>query len=114
MEPVDRRQEIDCDDPTCRFHVGFAITRNDRENVFGSATHFDGGEPFSGAGRHRVAIRLPELPLLSGDYVLSVYVLDDTGLQVLDMAEGIRPFRVLQNRREFGFVWLPHQWERNG
>ena len=114
FQPVRIVFEIDCDDPTCRFHVGFAITRNDRENVFGSATHFDGGEPFSGAGRHRVAIRLPELPLLSGDYVLSVYVLDDTGLQVLDMAEGIRPFRVLQNRREFGFVWLPHQWERNG
>ncbi|MGC9456462.1 MAG: ABC transporter ATP-binding protein [Halothiobacillaceae bacterium] len=96
-----------------RFHVGFAITRNDRENVFGSSTQFDPDrEPMQGAGMHRVSIRLPGLPLLSGDYLLSVYVLDDTGLQVIDMAEGIRPFRVQQKLREFGFVYMTHHWER--
>lgn len=106
--------DIDCRDPACRFHVGFAITRNDRENVFGSATHFhDPDAPLCGVGRHRVAVRIPDLPILSGDYALSVYLLDDTGLQVLDMAETIRPFRVLQSRREFGFVYLPHSWERS-
>ncbi len=105
--------EVDCDDPATRFHVGFAITRNDRENVFGSATHFERPDaPISGVGRHRIAVRIPDLPLLSGDFLLSVYILDDTGLQVLDMAEGIRPFRVLQGRREFGFMYMPHHWER--
>ncbi|MBL8445685.1 MAG: ABC transporter ATP-binding protein [Zoogloeaceae bacterium] len=107
--------EVDIFDPDCRFHIGFAITRNDRENVFGSATHFDFPEQaFSGSGLHRIAVRIPDLPLLSGDYMLSVYLLDDTGLQVIDMAEAIRPFRVLQTKREFGFMYMPHQWERQG
>lgn len=107
--------EIDSFDAGCRFHVGFAITRNDRENVFGSATHFEHpDQPFSGVGQHRIAVRIPDLPLLSGDYMLSVYLLDDTGLQVIDMAEAIRPFRVLQTKREFGFMYMPHHWERQG
>lgn len=107
--------EIDSFDPACRFHVGFAITRNDRENVFGSATHFEHPEQaFCGVGQHRIAVRIPDLPLLSGDYMLSVYLLDDTGLQVIDMAEAIRPFRVVQTKREFGFMYMPHHWERQG
>ncbi|MDD3609745.1 MAG: ABC transporter ATP-binding protein [Halothiobacillaceae bacterium] len=94
------------------FHVGFAITRNDHENVFGSSTHFPRpDQPLMGLGPHRVSVRFPELPLLSGDYRLSIYVLDDTGLQVLDAAEGIRAFRIHQRRREFGLVYLPHVWE---
>lgn len=94
------------------FHVGFAITRNDKENLFGSATHFVRPQaPLAGPGPHRVAIRFPAFPLLSGDYLLSVYVLDDTGLQVFDMAEQVSPFRVLHAGREFGIVHLPHEWE---
>jgi lipopolysaccharide transport system ATP-binding protein len=101
--------ESHCDD--LPFHVGFAIIRNDKENVFGSSTHFVRAHPLQGKGSHRVVLRFPEFPLLSGDYLLSVYVLDDTGLQVIDMAESIRPFRVLHRRKEFGFVHLPHTWE---
>ena len=94
------------------FHVGFAIVRNDKENVFGTSTHFHSPKnPLQGLGKHRVALRFPAMPLLSGDYLLSVYILDDTGIQVIDMAEGIRPFRVHHRGREFGFVHLPHEWE---
>ncbi|MFZ5580740.1 MAG: ABC transporter ATP-binding protein [Pseudomonadota bacterium] len=94
------------------FHVGFAIIRNDKENVFGTSTHFARPQPpMRGTGRHRIALRFPSFPLLSGDYLLSVYVLDDTGLQVIDMAESIRPFRVHHRGREFGFVHIPHEWE---
>ena len=65
-----------------------------------------------GRGEHRLRLRFPRLPLLSGEYLWSVYVLDDTGLQVLDMAECIHPFRILnRNGREFGLVRLPHEWE---
>ena len=53
----------------------------------------------------------PRLPLLSGEYLWSVYVLDDSGIQVLDMAELIQPFTVLnQKHREFGVAWLEHEW----
>lgn len=94
------------------FHVGFSIVRPDRDNVFGSSTQFLGSRPpLRGIGSHRLRIRFPRLPLLSGEYLWSVYTLDDTGLQVLDMAELTQPFTVLnQNHREFGLVWLEHEW----
>ena len=94
------------------FHVGFSIVRPDKDNVFGSSTQFLADRPaLRGAGPHCVRVRFPQLPLLSGEYLWSVYTLDDTGLQVLDMAELIQPFTVLnRERREFGLVWLAHDW----
>lgn len=112
FQPLRLVFEVESHDASRPFHIGFAITRNDRENVFGSSTQFiAGAAPRRGAGIHRCAVSFPQLPLLSGDYRFSVYVLDDTGLQVLDMAEGVRPFRVLHSGREFGIVHLPHTWD---
>lgn len=95
------------------FHVGFAIVRPDRDNVFGTSTRYrKGGAPLQGVGTHLVRVKFPRLPLLSGEYLWSVYVLDDTGLQVLDMAELIQPFKVLNlTHQEFGLTWLNHEWK---
>jgi lipopolysaccharide transport system ATP-binding protein len=94
------------------FHVLFAIVRPDKDNVFGTSTQFrTDGRPLQGVGTHRLRARFPRLPLLSGEYLWSVYVLDDSGIQVLDMAELIQPFTVLnQKHREFGVTWLEHEW----
>ncbi len=94
------------------FHVLFAIVRPDKDNVFGTSTQFRaGGQAITGSGAHRIRVRFPRLALLSGEYLWSVYVLDDTGIQVLDMAELIQPFTVLnQKHREFGVTWLEHEW----
>lgn len=94
------------------FQVLFAIVRPDKDNVFGTSTQFRGdGAPLRGAGAHRIRMRFPRLALLSGEYLWSVYVLDDSGIQVLDMAELIQPFTVLnQKHREFGVTWLEHEW----
>lgn len=94
------------------FHVLFAIVRPDKDNVFGTSTQFRaGGKPLQGMGTHRIRMRFPKLPLLSGEYLWSLYVLDDSGIQVLDMAELIQPFTVLnQQHREFGVSWLDHEW----
>ena len=94
------------------FHVGFSIVRPDKDNVFGSSTQFQKSQPvMQGVGSHLVRVHFPRLPLLSGEYLWNVYTLDDTGLQVLDMAELIQPFTVLnQSVREFGIVWLEHEW----
>lgn len=94
------------------FHVGFSIVRPDKDNVFGTSTHFlTSRQAMRGVGQHRVRVKFPRLPLLSGEYLWSVYTLDDSGLQVLDMAELIQPFTVLnQKHREFGLVWLEHEW----
>ncbi len=94
------------------FHVMFAIVRPDKDNVFGSSTQFRGdGAPLRGMGTHRIRVRFPRLALLSGEYLWSAYVLDDSGFQVIDMAELIQPFTVLNEKhREFGVTWLEHDW----
>lgn len=94
------------------FHVGFAIVRPDKDNVFGTSTRFlPSRPPLRGVGMHQLRVRFPKLALLSGEYLWSVYTLDDTGLQVLDMAELIQPFTVLNHtHREVGLVWLAHEW----
>ena len=94
------------------FHVAFSIVRPDKDNVFGTGTHLR-TEPqaLCGLGKHVVRVRIPSIPLLSGQFLWSVYVLDNSGFQVIDMAESIQPFTVLnQTKREFGLVWLDHQW----
>ncbi len=94
------------------FHVSIAIIRKDKENIFGTGTQFDFIEaPLKGEGVHRVSLNFPKLLLLSGDYALSAYVLDDTGIQVLDMAENICPFRVINPSRLFGIAHIPYQWK---
>lgn len=94
------------------FHVLFSIVRPDKENVFGTSTQFRSPmKPLQGAGKHRLRIRFPKLALLSGEYLWSVYVLDDSGIQVLDMVELIQPFKVLSDQRQgFGVSWLVHEW----
>lgn len=95
-----------------QFHVGFSIVRPDKDNVFGTSTQFQpNATPLHGQGSHRLRVRFPRLALLSGEYLWNVYTLDDTGLQVLDMAELVQPFTVLNEKhREFGLVWLDHEW----
>ncbi len=92
-------------------HVGVAIVRNDRENIFGTATHFGSSVRPLCNGVLRLALVFPSLPLLAGEYFLSVYVLDDSGLQVYDMAELICPFTVRSSGREVGIVYLDHRFE---
>jgi lipopolysaccharide transport system ATP-binding protein len=106
---VEIQVESYCD---AKFHIGFSIVRPDKDNVFGTSTQFQNPpRPLCGAGTHRLRVRFPRLPLLSGEYLWNVYTLDDTGLQVLDMAELIQPFTVLnQKNREVGLVWLDHEW----
>lgn len=103
--------DVESYEPDKPYHLGVAIVRNDKMNVFGTSTHFDPERaPYVGAGRRRVSLRFPRLPLLSGEYRLSVYVLDDTGLQVFDQAELICPFTVFNPAREFGMVSMPCEW----
>lgn len=103
--------EIEGTSPPIPCHVGVAIVRNDKENIFGTATHFlPKAKPLL-AGKKQVALVFPALPLLAGEYYLSVYVLDDSGLQVYDAAELICPFVVRAKGREVGMVHLDHFWQ---
>lgn len=105
------RVEIEALQARVPFHLGVVIVRNDKDNVFGTSTHFEAeARPLQIEGLRALVLELPGLPLLSGEYWLSVYLLDDTGLQVYDMAEQICPFTVLNPGRGIGLVALPYRW----
>jgi ABC-type polysaccharide/polyol phosphate transport system ATPase subunit len=63
------------------------------------------GEPRHYAeGRHIVTCDIPRLPLLAGEYMVSVYVTDATGAHIGDQILNVERFRVSTPRFEKGLV----------
>ena len=52
----------------------------------------------------------PRLSLLPGCYSISAGILDPQGLRPLDLHARAYPFTVVSTRRDFGFVYLEHEW----
>lgn len=74
-------------------------------------THTDGVAPVRGAdGLWHVRITFPDLPLHSGEYVLSPFLFDSAGLVVYEERIGHFPFRVEYPTAVPGLVRLPHHW----
>lgn len=62
----------------------------------------------SGAGSG--VLTLPRLPLLKGDYTVSIILACERGLHVYEVVERAITLRVVQTGLEQGLVSLPHQW----
>jgi len=91
--------------------VGFALHRNDQVVVYGVSTEMDGVAPRVVASDLReVALELPDLPLLSGEYVLSLFLLDAKGVHFYDRHDRAYPFAVSNSSRELGLCRLSHRW----
>lgn len=67
--------------------------------------------PRDAQGRSEVVLFLPKMPLLQGDYFLTLVLGCERGLHVYDMAERIVTLRVNQSGLEKGWVTLPHEWQ---
>ena len=63
---------------------------------------------FEGEGRVELVIR--KLALLPGSYSVSAGILDSKGLHPYDLQNRAYPFSVLSDRRDFGVVYLEHDW----
>ncbi len=64
-----------------------------------------------GDGSWAMRLRFPALSLCSGDYVLSAYLFDGSGLIVLDEWLRFLPLRFVSEQPLPGLVHLPHVWE---
>lgn len=62
-------------------------------------------------GSWAMRLRFPALPLCSGDYVISAYLFDGSGLIVLDEWLRFLPLRFVSAQPLPGLVHLPHVWE---
>jgi ABC-type polysaccharide/polyol phosphate transport system ATPase subunit len=95
--------------PPTVVHVGIIVYRNDGVQCFGTGTHVAGVKPPMSGGSIR--LRIPGLPLMAGDYAVTVYLLDEHGLHVYDQREREYKFQVMQNVKALGLCYLEHRWE---
>jgi len=95
-------------------NVAMALQTQDGRIITSAATWED-NFPLQRAsdGSGQLSIKLDQLPLLKGEYLISVYLLCERGLHVYDSAEGIATLQVNQTGRLQGYFSIPHQWENS-
>ena len=94
-----------------RPHIGFMIEQSKGVGITSLATHEDGAHPQRQAdGSWRSVLTFPDLPLHSGDYVISAFLFDETGLAVYDEWFQFMHFRFVFPKPLPGLVRLPHHW----
>ncbi|MDX2000333.1 MAG: ABC transporter ATP-binding protein [Thermoanaerobaculia bacterium] len=99
------------EDPNLAFHVGVGLNRADGLEV-ASFSSFHAGRPaWSGARSYEARLTVPELPLVKGDFVLYVFLLDERGLHLYDQLLIAPGFRVENPHYSFGVVQIPHHWD---
>lgn len=58
-----------------------------------------------------ITLCIPSLPLLSGRYSFSVFLLCERGIHIYDQATWVMPFTVSSEQNRLGYVIIPHQWQ---
>lgn len=96
-------------EPPTSVHIGIGIDRNDGVQCFATGTHAATVTPPTESGR--VRLHVPRLPLMSGEYALTVFLLDQHGLHVYDRKLREYKFRVMHKGRALGLCYLDHWWE---
>ncbi|ARU06290.1 ABC transporter [Comamonas serinivorans] len=94
-----------------RPNIGFMIEQEKGVGITSLATHEEGAAPVSlGDNLWRSVLSFPQLPLHSGDYELSVFLFDESGLATDDLWFKYTVIRVVSPGLMPGLVRLPHHW----
>jgi hypothetical protein len=90
----------------------FAIDIHTADGVYcaGINTRMDDRDLGVIEGDGRIELVIPKLWLLPGAYTVSVGILDAQGLTPFDLHMRAYPFSVASERRDFGVVYLEHEW----
>lgn len=95
-------------------NVAMTLQAKDGRTITSAATwedHFTVQRTSMGTGQ--VRLRLDQLPLLKGEYLVNVYLLCERGLHIYDSAEGVATLQIKQIGRLQGYFAIPHQWEND-
>ena len=99
-------------DTSLPFHVGVGLDRIDGVQVCSFGSHRDGLSPWLGAAHYRACLRIPELPMLKGEFSLYVFLLDESGLHVYDQKVIPSAFSIeAPEEYRFGLIETDHVWE---
>lgn len=94
-----------------RPNIGFMIEQNKGVGIACIATHEDDALPtLLTDGTWQSVLTFPDLPLHSGDYVVSAFLFDGSGLAVYDQWFQYAVFRFIYPKPLPGLVRLPHHW----
>jgi lipopolysaccharide transport system ATP-binding protein len=90
----------------------FAIDVHNADGIHcaGINTRMDNRDFGTLEGSGRVELVIPKLLLLPGSYTVSVGILDPRNLRPFDLQLRAYPFSVVSERRDFGIVYLEHEW----
>jgi len=92
-------------------HMGFMIEQSKGVGITSIGTHEDGACPRRlPDGTWQTVLTFPDLPLHSGDYVISAFLFDETGLVVYDEWFQFLHLRFIFPKPLPGLVRLPHHW----
>jgi lipopolysaccharide transport system ATP-binding protein len=84
----------------------------DGRTIASSSTQADNLELTRDAsGRGTATIEFPNIPLLKGEYSITVYLLSENGIHVYDTAANVATLHFTQDHLEQGVVSLPHNWQ---
>lgn len=94
-----------------RPNVGFMIEQSKGVGITSLATHEEGAVPLPiENGLWRSVLTFPNLPLHSGEYVVSAFLFDESGLVVYDQWFQFLHFKHVSPTLMPGLVRLPHHW----
>lgn len=91
--------------------VGFTLHATDGRTLTSAATWEDELTLLRGPdGSGHVSLAFDRLPLLKGEYLLSVHLLCERGLHIYDSANAAANLQVQQEGRIQGYFTMPHTW----
>lgn len=92
-------------------HMGVMLEQAHGVGITVAATHADGARPVLGSdGLWRATVTFPDLPLHSGEYVISAYLADSKGLVIYDEWHHCNTFVWEVPSLVPGLLQLPHRW----
>jgi homopolymeric O-antigen transport system ATP-binding protein len=112
--PLTIRVSYEADRPVTQPLVAIDIHGIDGVYCAGINTRMDDWSVGTLAGHGSVELVIPRLALLPGCYTISAGILDPHGLRPLDLHDRAYPFSVVSDRKDFGFIYLEHQWRHGG
>ena len=110
-QPWELEIEWETEDPTLEFHLGVGINRSDEIEVCSFGTRLDGLPPRTGQRRYAARLRIPDLPLVKGEFTVYIFLLDGGGLHIYDQRRIPRAFTVHSPTYAFGLVRADHAWD---
>ena len=91
--------------------LGFMIEQVRGVGITSVLSHEEGALPRRQPdGSWHWALHFPDLPLHTGEYVISAYLFDTTGLVVYDQWHQFQRWRFVASTKAPGLVRLPHRW----